>query len=163
MLGQLFFPDWLSGAYFHLAVCRAAETRNPDDYDSGRSDSSSLLVSSTRVMMKTVTAGRPLPPQHKWPPCLPSRLTGKVRARVGWLARCFDSSVRKMTAPGCLSEREGRRGPLSLTGKVKAYSLEAVLQSKRLGSIYPLVLSILSPPTPSSPPPPPLLRIAASL
>lgn len=32
--------------------------------------------------MKTVSSARVLPPQHKWPPCLPSRLTGKVRACV---------------------------------------------------------------------------------
>lgn len=34
------------------------------------------------VMMKTVSAARALPPQHKWPPCLPSRLTGKVSVCV---------------------------------------------------------------------------------
>lgn len=37
---------------------------------------------SLDVMMKTGPAAEALPPQHKWPPCLPSRLTGKVRACV---------------------------------------------------------------------------------
>ncbi|TKS75565.1 Glutamate receptor ionotropic, kainate 2 [Collichthys lucidus] len=83
----------------------ASAARHRQDRGDGSegSDSSGFLDKVfLGVMMKTVPAARALPPRHKWPPCLPSRLTGKG---AKWRREDVDSLI-SLSVPFDLFQHE---------------------------------------------------------